>query len=136
MWSSWSGWSSCSKSCGTGQKKKSRWIKTNAKNGGEPCQGSGTQIDACIKRRCCFETDTLFCGHDLGGPTNDEFGRPINSPKFSQKRCQGDPTCNFWSYDPKPSGIYAIYSRYRFKRSDSGRQSKLGATSGPRFCSN
>ena len=52
QWSSWSEWSSCSYSCGTGTKQQSRLIRTKAKNGGEPCQGSDTQIDRCIYRPC------------------------------------------------------------------------------------
>ena len=52
LWSTWGEWTTCSASCGTGTKEKSRWVKIRAKNGGEPCQGSDTQIDICINRPC------------------------------------------------------------------------------------
>ena len=54
QWSAWSEWSSCSKSCGTGQKQKSRSIMTNAKNGGQPCMGSNMQTEVCTIRPCKF----------------------------------------------------------------------------------
>ena len=47
----WSEWSSCSKTCGTGQ--KTRFIETSAKNGGQQCLGANTL--QCNLRDCSSE---------------------------------------------------------------------------------
>ena len=52
QWYAWNEWTSCSYSCGTGARQRSRQVKTRAKNGGEPCLGSDTQIERCVIKSC------------------------------------------------------------------------------------
>ena len=43
-WDDWSSWSSCSITCGTGTKSRSRVIKTHEENGGTACTGDSSEI--------------------------------------------------------------------------------------------
>ena len=52
QWSSWSRWSACSRTCGTGTREKSRQVLTSAKNGGDSCQGPSRQTERCNLGSC------------------------------------------------------------------------------------
>ena len=67
----------------------------------------------------CFETDTDFYGNNVG----EQYD--IENPKDCQTLCQNNNECNFWT----------LSNSCWLKTTDSGRQSKLGVTSGPKFCS-
>lgn len=47
----WSGWTSCNRWCGTGQKKRSRG-RNRAQHGGRDCHGPGDQTSSCLTRHC------------------------------------------------------------------------------------
>ena len=52
-WSSWNGWTSCSKSCGSGSQSRSRsCTKPSPKYGGKSCQGIARQSQLCNKKAC------------------------------------------------------------------------------------
>ena len=51
-WSTWGGWSSCSKSCGNGFQDRKRTIAALAKNGGKECLGSSRARKSCTKGKC------------------------------------------------------------------------------------
>ena len=51
-WTSWSDWTSCSKTCGAGVREKSRQVQTPARNGGSQCLGSPKQIESCNDQDC------------------------------------------------------------------------------------
>ena len=48
----WSDWSSCSVTCGHGQKTKTRDVKVNADHGGSNCSDERQQKDSCFLRAC------------------------------------------------------------------------------------
>ena len=52
MWSSWGRWSSCSRSCGSGIRKRRRTIIRNSKHGGKKCSGSKTIKQYCNTKKC------------------------------------------------------------------------------------
>lgn len=64
--SEWSNWSRCSKSCGSGVKVRSKWLREKRYNGGRPCpkldqtnQVGGSELHvrlACIKQMFKNET--------------------------------------------------------------------------------
>ena len=52
-WGSWGDWTPCSTSCGVGEKIRSRECDDPApENGGQSCQGNGTQVNTCAERPC------------------------------------------------------------------------------------
>ena len=52
QWSSWSGWTQCSKTCGNGQKFKTRSVFRNAVNGGKDWAGDDRITQECQTRQC------------------------------------------------------------------------------------
>jgi len=52
-WSSWSGWTSCSKSCGSGSQERSRTCTSPPpRYGGRSCAGAARQTQKCNKQAC------------------------------------------------------------------------------------
>merc|ERR1712110_61215 len=60
QWGSWSAWGSCSKTCGSGQKRATRQIQTPAAGGGRNCEGSSSKIEQCNTGSC--PTSSPTCG--------------------------------------------------------------------------
>jgi len=55
-WESWTEWSTCSRSCAGGQKKRNRHIKQSAQPGGHPCLADVMEeIEPCNMRSCSGE---------------------------------------------------------------------------------
>ena len=52
MWSSWSTWGGCSKSCGSGTQGSTRWIVWEAENNGNNCTGEDSMTRACNEQTC------------------------------------------------------------------------------------
>ena len=52
LWSTWSDWTPCSKTCGDGVKDKSRQVQTPAQNTGAPCNGPTRQVKSCNDQDC------------------------------------------------------------------------------------
>lgn len=48
----WNQWSTCSRTCGAGQRHTSRKVLVYANNGGAPCQGPMRQIKSCSETSC------------------------------------------------------------------------------------
>lgn len=52
-WGPWQPWSTCSASCGAGEKIRSRLCSNPpVSNNGRPCPGDGTQISRCNIQAC------------------------------------------------------------------------------------
>lgn len=50
-WSSWSEWSACSVTCGSGIHSRTRTC-TPPQYGGKDCEGSSTEVNVCLKSDC------------------------------------------------------------------------------------
>ena len=51
-WGSYGEWSSCSVSCGVGEKSRTRQVATAAANGGQDCVGEATESESCNGGDC------------------------------------------------------------------------------------
>ena len=51
-WGDYSEWSSCSQTCGGGEKSRTRSKETQAENGGSPCTGDETDKQSCNPDAC------------------------------------------------------------------------------------
>ena len=51
-WGSYSEWSSCTVSCGGGEKSRTRAVATAASNGGQDCEGEATETMVCNEAAC------------------------------------------------------------------------------------
>lgn len=51
-WGEFDGWSTCSKTCGSGIETRSRSIVTVAQNGGRDCEGDAKEVKACNEQDC------------------------------------------------------------------------------------
>nr|XP_043901345.1 SCO-spondin [Solea senegalensis] len=52
VWSSWSQWSPCSSSCGTGQQSSTRTVLESSRYGGAPCEGPDHRTRLCTAPDC------------------------------------------------------------------------------------
>eukprot|EP00931_Biecheleriopsis_adriatica_P067902 TRINITY_DN41956_c0_g1_i1.p1 TRINITY_DN41956_c0_g1~~TRINITY_DN41956_c0_g1_i1.p1 ORF type:complete len:1640 (-),score=239.78 TRINITY_DN41956_c0_g1_i1:105-5024(-) len=66
----WEEWSSCSKTCGGGQREKRRTVKTHPKHGGRSCQDDLTVIEPCNTQVCHQE----HCEDCVWGPWDNWGG--------------------------------------------------------------
>ena len=59
VWASWTPWSACSESCGSGSETRSR-TKTKTERNGGICSGSGSDSKTCNRQPCPGKQDTSF----------------------------------------------------------------------------
>ena len=52
VWGKFEEWTSCSKTCGSGEKSRTRSKLKEAKNGGAPCDGNAIETETCTLRSC------------------------------------------------------------------------------------
>ena len=51
-WGPYGEWSTCSKTCGGGEKSRSREVEIPASSGGQPCEGEDTETVDCNMGLC------------------------------------------------------------------------------------
>ena len=51
-WGPYGEWSSCSKTCGGGEKSRTRLVSQLASNGGKACEGEATETTSCNEAAC------------------------------------------------------------------------------------
>ena len=76
LWSSWSEWTPCSKTCGKGQRTKTRTVLRTAKNGGKDCTGNSRRTQQCRMKKCP-DVDTLSTFSDCCDSLEVYYNGPL-----------------------------------------------------------
>ena len=66
VWGAWGAYTSCSKSCGSGIRGRSRVIATNASGGGAACTGPYLKLEDC---------NTFTCGNNNNNNNNNNISK-------------------------------------------------------------
>ncbi|CAE8699096.1 unnamed protein product [Polarella glacialis] len=74
---SWTSWSECSKSCDGGQHMRERRVLRPSQFGGQPCNGSSTEVSDCGTRRCGIVLDCVWDDWGQWGACNRCDGEKI-----------------------------------------------------------
>jgi hypothetical protein len=69
VWTSYSSWSGCSRSCGYGTKTRSR-NRISEKYGGLPCPGSSVSTTSCYQRQCGCSSGQFTCNNNKCVPSS------------------------------------------------------------------
>jgi len=64
LWGSYGEWSTCSKTCGGGERTRTRNETTPASNGGQECEGDSTETENCNQEECPLECSSYTKIHD------------------------------------------------------------------------
>ena len=119
QWSSWSTCSPCSKSCGNGQKAKTRIVLRTARNGGKDCVGDSEITQQCQTRQCpediidCKWANWVKsgkCSKSCGGGTQTWERTQLMKSKNGGQPCLGESTytdiCNTDSCPNQGNQLY------------------------------
>ena len=97
-WGSYGEWSSCTVSCGGGEKSRTRSVATPASNGGQECEGEATESEACNTGGCPVNCqwgsygDWSSCSVSCGGGEKSRT-RPVVTPASNGGQdCEGEST--------------------------------------------
>ncbi|XP_058973764.2 transmembrane protease serine 6 isoform X1 [Pocillopora verrucosa] len=119
-WGAWRPWSTCTKTCGGGVKRRTRTCSNPApKNGGRACTGSSAESQACNTSPCKVPVDGKWgvwgkwttCSKTCGGgymsrsrtcnnPAPQNGGRPCQGPSSERTSCN-DQKCPETCGSPK-----------------------------------
>ncbi|WAR08191.1 SEM5B-like protein, partial [Mya arenaria] len=106
-WTSWSGWTSCSVTCGTGLQKRSRSCQNpTASNINESCTGNALEFNTCTNTKCEYFADSVLIPvlKELHIPEQLYIHLPSENTHEYGYRCGLN--CTF------PNGVFIrIYSR-------------------------
>ena len=100
QWSSWSKWSPCTKTCGEGQRTKTRKVLRTARNGGKDCVGDSRLTSQCQTRQCPAAIDCKWSSWEKSGPCSKSCGggtqtwqrTELVKSKNGGRPCQGEET--------------------------------------------
>ncbi|VDI02425.1 Hypothetical predicted protein [Mytilus galloprovincialis] len=126
-WSDWTGWSSCSRTCGTGgEHKRLRRVAVKQQGSGKKCSGSSKESRQCFKK-CCDGTyhcrDISKCSsqcqpcncHDEGSTSGTCLRNGECSCKlyYDGRRCQDfkPVDCSVLNKTTYGDGVYMVYPR-------------------------
>ncbi|XP_078378395.1 SCO-spondin-like isoform X2 [Oculina patagonica] len=106
-WSSWSTWTPCSKSCGTGLQERSRGCtQPTPEHGGKPCHGDSRESRWCNTQSCPVNGGWSVwgswspCGKTCGGGVRERTRSCTNPPPFS-----GGKGCGSHYYESKECAV-------------------------------
>ena len=97
-WGKYGDWSSCSKTCGGGDKSRSRSILNQASNGGKDCEGEVTETTTCNNHACSIDCEWgpydmwSSCSKSCGGGVKSRSRSKVKHASNGGKQCQGKST--------------------------------------------
>ena len=98
VWGEYGNWSTCTKSCGGGEKTRSRQKAKEASNGGKKCQGTASEMDTCNKDPCPVDCvwgeygEWTTCTKSCGGGEKTRSRPKATEASNGGKECQGEST--------------------------------------------
>ena len=96
IWSEFGDWSDCSKSCGEGEKSRTRYELTQAENGGDSCEGNNIDLQSCNIESCPIDCqwdnfgEWSVCSKSCGEGTKSRKRSKLNVAKHGGMDCQGN----------------------------------------------
>jgi hypothetical protein len=81
LWGEWGQWTECTKTCGLGEKERTRQIKQESMNGGMQCNGDPKWIEYC-EIKSCSDNDT---GSKISCTWSEDC--PLSKPYCRQSMC-------------------------------------------------
>jgi len=98
----WADWSNCSKSCGGGNRSRSRPVETQEANGGNPCKEEDkSESEECNSQDCPIDCqwgpfgEWTTCTKSCGGGEKTRSRSKETSAENGGKECLGNGTDNF-----------------------------------------
>ena len=94
-WNIFGEWSSCSQSCGEGEKSRSRTKQISAANGGSQCLGSSTETQICNLGNCPINCewsdfgDWSDCSKSCGGGEKSRTRFELKQAEHGGAACAG-----------------------------------------------
>ena len=94
----WEDWSNCSKSCGGGNRSRSRAVEIQEANGGNPCVENTSQNETCNSHKCPIDCqwgpygEWMECTKSCGGGEKTRSRSKETSAENGGKDCPGNET--------------------------------------------
>uniref|UniRef100_A0A8C4UE85 Hemicentin-1 n=1 Tax=Falco tinnunculus TaxID=100819 RepID=A0A8C4UE85_FALTI len=108
-WSEWGLWEECSKSCGRGNRTRTRMCSNPpAQHGGKPCDGSAVDSVMCNIRPC--PVDGEWSPWLPWGPCSETCGKGTQS---RLRHCSNPPPAHDGSYCPGPDAQVQVCNKRR-----------------------
>jgi len=94
--SAWGSWSECTKTCGGGQRNRTRSVDTVGRAGGKPCEGGLVEIGACGTDTCDTDIDCSWrewqewsaCSRSCGVGSRVRSRMIAQAPRGQGKLCE------------------------------------------------
>jgi len=96
VWEEWSNWGLCSATCGGGVSTRNRGVEKEAVNGGEQCEGSTDDEEACHQEPCPIDckwsewTAWGECDKEYGDGQKHSQRMHLVPALFGGEECEGD----------------------------------------------
>ena len=96
LWSQWSNWSTCSKTCGTGIQERQRQISQFPENGGKQCDGEAHETKQCLNKLCSIDCEWSQwsnwngCSKTCGTGVQERQRQILRLPENGGRQCTGE----------------------------------------------
>ncbi|XP_060579908.1 A disintegrin and metalloproteinase with thrombospondin motifs adt-1-like [Ruditapes philippinarum] len=143
-WSGWTGWSTCTLTCGQGITLRTRDCSIGPISGEQVCEGESTEIKDCTITECPVDGQFGFwgywseCNQNCGGGSRTRT-RSCNNPTPANggKDCEGDKSQSELCNEQQCAGDYGLWSVWSTcsKSCGQGSQSRTRTCEGGGSCS-